>query len=61
MAVRPTLNSLRKNTQRDSGGKGRTYYCGKDGYLKGDCPQVSKLPQVRSARTTLEKRLPSEA
>ena len=52
-------NSLRKNTQRDSGGKGRTcYYCWKEGQLKGDCPQVSKLPHVRSARTALQKRRP---
>ena len=52
-------NSLRKNTQRDSGRKGRTcYYCGKEGHLKGDCPQVSKLPHVRSASTALQKRRP---
>ena len=33
-----------KDAQRDLGEKGwACYYCGKEGYLKWDCPQASKL------------------
>ena len=40
-------NSLRKNAQRDPGEKGwACYYSGKEGHLKQDCSQASKLPQV---------------
>ena len=43
--TRPLWNSLSKNVQRDPGEKGGTcYYCGKEGHLKWDCPQASKLP-----------------
>ena len=40
-------NSLRKKAQRYPSEKGWTcYYCGKEGYLKRDCSQVSKPPQL---------------
>ena len=45
MAVRPALKQPEKNAQRDPGEKGwACYYCGKEGHLKWDCPQASKLP-----------------
>ena len=45
MAVRTILKQPEKNVQRDPGEKGwACYYCGKEGYLKRDCPQASKLP-----------------
>ena len=45
MAVRSALKKPEKNAQSNSGEKGWTwYYCGKDGHLKQDCPQASKLP-----------------
>ena len=37
-------NSLRKNAQRNLGEKGwACYYCGKEGHLKWECLQASKL------------------
>ena len=51
MAVRTVLKQPEKNAQRDPGEKGwACYYCGKEGHLKRDCPQASKLPHVRSAK-----------
>ena len=51
MAVRTVLKQPEKNAQRDPGEKGWAYYyCGKEGHLKRDCPQASKLPHVRSAK-----------
>ena len=45
MVVRIVLRQLEKTDQRDSGGKGQICYCcGKEGHLKWDYPQVSKLP-----------------
>ena len=45
MAVRSALKQPEKNTQRNPGGKGWIwYYCGKEGHLKQNCPQTSKLP-----------------
>ena len=45
MAVRPALKQPEKNAQRDPGEKGwACYYCGKEGHLKWDFPQASKLP-----------------
>ena len=45
MAMRTVLKQPEKNVQRDPGEKGwACYYCGKEGYLKRDCPQASKLP-----------------
>ena len=47
MAMKNILKQLEKNAQRDPGEKGwACYYCGKEGHLKGDCPQASKLPQA---------------
>ena len=44
MAVRPALKQPEKNAQKDPGKKGwPCYYCGKEGHLKQDCPQASKL------------------
>ena len=39
-------NSLRKNAQSNPGEKG--WACGKEGHLKRDCPQASKLPLTPS-------------
>ena len=45
MAVRTILKRPEKNAQRDPGEKGwACYYCGKEGHLKWDCPQASRLP-----------------
>ena len=45
MAVRTVLKQPEKNSQRDAGEKGwACYYSGKEGHLKRDCPQGSKLP-----------------
>ena len=45
MAVKTVLKQPEKNAQRDPGEKGwACYYCGKEGHLKWDCPQASKLP-----------------
>ena len=45
MAMKNSLKQPEKNAQRDPGEKGRAcYYCGKEGHLKWDCPQASKLP-----------------
>ena len=47
MAMKNALKQPEKNAQRDPGEKGRAcYYCGKEGHLKWDCPQASKLPLV---------------
>ena len=47
MAVRSALKQPEKNAQRNSGEKGWTcYYCGKDGHLKRDCLQASKMSQL---------------
>ena len=44
-AMRTVLKQPEKNVQRDPGEKGwACYYCGKEGYLKRDYPQASKLP-----------------
>ena len=45
MAVKTILKQPEKNAQRDPGEKGwACYYCGREGHLKQDCPQASKLP-----------------
>ena len=47
MSMRAILKQPEKNSQRDPGEKGwACYYCGKEGHLKQDCPQASKLPQA---------------
>ena len=43
IAVRPTLKQPEYNAQRDLWGWA-CYYCGKEGHLKWDFPQASKLP-----------------
>ena len=51
--VRTILKQPEKNALRDPGEKGwACYYCGKEGHLKWDCPQVSRSPLLlaRSAR-----------
>ena len=41
------LKQPEKNALRDPGEKGwACYYCGKEGHIKRDCPQVSKTPLV---------------
>ena len=43
IAMKSVLKQPEKNAQRDPGEKGwACYYCGKEGYLKQDCPQASK-------------------
>ena len=45
MAMKNVLKQPEKDAQRDLGEKGwACYYCGKEGYLKWDCPQASKPP-----------------
>ena len=45
MAVRAVLKQPEKNAQRNPGEKGwACCYCGKEGHLKWDHPQASKLP-----------------
>ena len=45
MAMKTILKQPEKNAQRDPGEKGwDCYYCKKEGHLKRDCPQASKLP-----------------
>ena len=45
MVVRAALKQPEKNAPRDPGEKGwACHYCGKEGHLKWDCPQASKLP-----------------
>ena len=45
MVVRTILRQPEKSAQRDPSGKGWIYYyCRKEGHLKWDCPQSSKLP-----------------
>ena len=47
MAMKTVLKQPEKNAQGDPGEKGwACYYCGKEGHLKRDCPQASKLPQA---------------
>ena len=47
MAMKIVLKQPEKNAQRDPGKKGwACCYCGKEGHLKRDCPQASKLPQA---------------
>ena len=42
--MKNVLKQPEKDAQRDLGEKGwACYYCGKEGYLKWDCPQASKL------------------
>ena len=43
MAISTVLKQPEKNAQRDPSEKGWAYYCGKEGHLKLNCPQVSKL------------------
>ena len=53
MAMKNVLKQPEKNAQRGPGEKGYAcYYCGKEGQLKQDCPQASKLPRlhVQSAK-----------
>ena len=46
-AVRIILKQPEKNAHRDPGKKGwACYYCGKEGHLQQDYPQVSKLPSA---------------
>lgn len=48
MSVRTVLKQPEKNFRRDPGEKGwACYYCGKEGHLKWDCPQVSNHPRLR--------------
>ena len=45
MAMRTVLQQPEKNVPKDPGEKGwACYYCGKEGYLKQNCPQTSKSP-----------------
>ena len=46
MAMRTiVLKQPEKNAPKDPGEKGwACYYCGKEGYLKQNCPQTSKPP-----------------
>ena len=45
MAMRTVLKQPEKNVPKDPGEKGwACYYCGKEGYLKQNCPQTSKSP-----------------
>ena len=45
MAMKNVLKQPEKNAQRGPGEKGwACYYCGKEGHLKQDFPQASKLP-----------------
>ena len=45
MAMKTVLKQPEKNAQGDPGEKGwACYYCGKEGYLKWDCPQAAKPP-----------------
>ena len=53
MDLRAFLKQPEKNVQRNPGEKRwACYYCGKEGHLKRDCPQESKLSllYVRSAK-----------
>ena len=53
MAMKNVLKQPEKNAQTGPGEKGwACYYCGKEGYLKQDCHQTSKPPQlhVQSAK-----------
>ena len=48
MAMKTILQQPEKNAQKDPGEKGwACYYCGKEGHLKWDCPQVSNHPRLR--------------
>ena len=45
MAMKNVLKQPEKNAQRGPGEKGWVcYYCGKEGHLKKNCPQISKPP-----------------
>ena len=45
MAMKNFLKQPEKDAQRDPCEKGwACYYCGKEGYLKQNCPQTSKPP-----------------
>ena len=62
-AMKTALKQPEKNVQRDPGEKG-WLAIGKEGHLKRDCPQASKLPPGSTSclqRTALEERPPPEA
>ena len=47
MAMKTVLKQPKKNAQRDLAKKPwACYYCGKEGNLKGDCPQTPDHPRL---------------